>query len=132
MGDSIEVIYFPFDPQRHFTPRLEQQPMPPVIRWLAVALLAALLFVFEQQRRFHRKIVEQGKAVAGVVEAVRRRGSNRVFTVRFKLQGQERTLRGSERNPQRADGDVVTVLYLPERPERAVLYCTSLYRARVS
>jgi hypothetical protein len=130
VGDSFEVIYFPENPQQSFVPKLERQQIPPALRWGAVALLAALQFAFEQQRRFHKRVVSQGKPAAGVVEGLRRRGANRIYTVRYKLHGQEGLLRGSERNPARADGDVLTVLYLPERPERALLYCTSLYRAR--
>jgi len=129
VGDSFEVIYFPENPQQNFVPRLELQGIPAALRWTAVGLLAALFFVFEQQRRFHKRLVSHGKPAAGVVEGVRRRGANRVFTVRYKLHGQEGRLRGSERNPERADGDAVTVLYLPERPERTLLYCTSLYHA---
>jgi hypothetical protein len=130
VGDSFEVIYLSENPQLSFVPRIERQEIPPALRWGAVALLAALLVAFEQQRRFHKRVVAHGAAAAGVVEGVRRRGANRMFTVRYKLHGQEGTLRGSERNPARADGDVLTVLYLPERPERALLYRTSLYRAR--
>jgi hypothetical protein len=130
VGDSLEVIYFPEDPQQNFVPRLEQQEIPAVLRWAAVGLLVALFFAFEQQRRFHKRLVSHGKPTAGVVEGVRRRGATRVFSVRYKLHGQEGRLRGSERNPERADGDTLTVLYLPERPERTLLYCTSLYRAR--
>jgi Protein of unknown function (DUF3592) len=130
VGDSFEVIYFLGNPQQNFVPRLERQEIPAVLRWGAVGLLAALLFLFEQQRRFHKRLVSHGKPTAGVVEGVRRRGATRVFTVRYKLHGQEGRLRGSERNRERADGDVVTVLYLPERPERTLLYRTSLYRAR--
>lgn len=130
VGDSFEVIYFPGNPQQSFVPRLARQDIPPALRWTAVGFLGALLFVFEQQRRFHKRLVSRGKPAAGVVEGVRRRGGTRVFTVRYELYGQEGRLRGSERNPERADGDVVTVLYLPERPERTLLYGTSLYRAR--
>jgi Protein of unknown function (DUF3592) len=130
VGDSFEVIYFPENPQQSFAARLERREIPPVVRWIAIGVLAAMLFVFDLQRRFHKRLVAYGKPVAGLVEGVRRRGANRVFTVRYKLHGQEGQLRGSERNPQRADGDAVTVLYLPERPERALLYRTSLYRAK--
>jgi hypothetical protein len=89
-----------------------------------------LYLAYDQQRRFHKRLVSHGKPTAGIVEGVRRRGATRVFTVRYKLHGQEGRLRGSERNPQRADGDAVTVLYLPEHPERSLLYSASLYRAR--
>jgi Protein of unknown function (DUF3592) len=130
VGDSFEVIYLPENPQQSFAPQLERREMPALVRWIAVGVLAAMLFVLDQQRRFHKRLVAYGKPVAGLVEGVRRRGANRVFAVRYKLHGQEGTLRGSERNPLRADGDAVTVLYLPERPERALLYRTSLYRAR--
>lgn len=130
VGDSFEVIYFPDNPQQNFVPRLAGQEIPPALRWAAVGLLGVLFLAYDQQRRFHRKLVSHGKPTAGVVEGVRRRGATRVFTVRYKLHGQEGRLRGSERNPRRADGDVVTVLYLPERPERTLLYFASLYRAR--
>ena len=129
-GDSFEITYFPENPQQNFAPSLERQELPPAMRWVAVGLVAALFYVFDQQRRFHKRLVSHGKPTAGVVEGVRRRGARRVFTVRYKLHAQEGQLRGSERNRERADGDVVTVLYLPERPERALLYCISLYRAR--
>ncbi|MEX2301955.1 MAG: DUF3592 domain-containing protein [Bryobacterales bacterium] len=130
-GDSFEVIYFPENPQQNFVARLDRKEMPASLRWMAAALLGALVFVFDQQRRVHRRLVSRGKAVAGVVEGVRRRGATRVYTVRYKLHAQEGRLRGSERNPERANGDVVTVLYMPERPEKVLLYCTSLYRARL-
>jgi hypothetical protein len=132
VGDSFEVLYFPPNPQQNFAARLDRDEMPAVLRWMAAALLAGLVFVFDQQRRFHKRLVARGKPVAGVVEGVRRRGATRVYTVRYQLHAGERQLRGSERNPQRADGDVVTVLYLPERPEKVLLYCTSLYRAKRS
>jgi hypothetical protein len=131
-GDSFEVIYFQENPQQNFVARLDRKEMPASLRWMAAALLGALVFVFDQQRRVHRRLVSSGKAVAGVVEGVRRRGATRVYTVRYKLHAQEGRLRGSERNPERANGDVVTVLYMPERPEKVLLYCTSLYQARLS
>jgi hypothetical protein len=132
VGDSLEVIYFPPNPQQNFVARLDREEMPPALRWMAAALLGALVFVFDQQRRFHRRLVASGKPVAGVVENLRRRGATRVYMVRYKLHASEGRLRGSERNPERADGDTVTVLYLPERPEKVLLYCTSLYRAKRS
>jgi hypothetical protein len=129
VGDSFEVVYLAENPQQNFAPQFDRQELPPAVRWLAAGLLGGLLFLFEQQRRFHKRLVSHGKPVGGVVEGVRRRGASRSFTVCYKLHGQEGRLRGSERNPRRADGDAVTVLYLPERPERVLLYCTSLYRA---
>ena len=132
IGESFEVIYFRENPQQNFAARLDRKEMPASLRWMAAALLGALLFVFDQQRRVHRRLVSRGKAVPGVVEGVRRRGATRVYTVRYKLHAQEGRLRGSERNPERANGDVVTVLYLPERPEKVLLYCTSVYQARQS
>jgi hypothetical protein len=132
VGNSIEVIYFPYDPQQHVAPSLERHDMPAAMRWSAVGFIAVLLIGFEQQRRFHRKLVSEGKAVAGVIESLRKRGGSRVFTVRFAVKGQERTLRGSERHLDRADGDVVTVLYLPDKPDRALIYSSSLYRAGTS
>lgn len=131
-GDSFEVLYLPENPQQNFAERLDREEMPPALRWMAAALLGALVFVFNQQRRVQKRLVAHGKPVAGVVEGVKRRGATRSYTVRYKLHGHEGRLRGSERNPERADGDVVTVLYLPERPERVLLYSTSLYRAKSS
>jgi hypothetical protein len=130
VGDSFEVIYFPFNPQQNFVPRLERRELPAAVRWGAVALLAALFFLFDQQRRFHKRLVSEGKPAAGVVEGLRRRGARRVFTVRYQVQTREGQLRGSERNLNRADGDAVTVLYLPQRPEQVLLYSTAMYRAR--
>ena len=132
VGNSFEVIYFPENPQQNFVERLDREETPAMLRWTAAALLAAVVFVFDQQRRVHKGLVSRGKPVAGVVEGVRRRGGTRVYTVRYRLHAQEGRLRGSERNPHRADGDIVTVLYLPERPEKVLLYCTGLYRAKLS
>jgi hypothetical protein len=132
VGDTLEIVYFSDDPHVHFAGLLEREELPPAVRWIVAGALAALVFGFDHQRRYHRRLVSQGTAVAGTVEGVRRRGANRVFTVRFQLHAHQGSLRGSERNPQRADGDLVTVLYLPERPERAVLYSATLYRARLS
>jgi hypothetical protein len=131
VDDTLEVLYFSEDPQVHFAGRLEQEDLPPAVRWIAVAALGALFFGFEHQRRYHKRLVSRGSPVKGIVEGVRRRGGSRVFTVRYQLHGRQGSLRGSERNPKRADGDAITVLHLPERPEQTTLYCTSLYRARV-
>ncbi len=129
VDDSIQVIYLPENPQQSFAPRLERREIPPLVRWIVVGVLGAMLVVFDQQRRFHKRLVSQGRPIAGLVEGVRRRGATRVFHVRYKVHGAEGRVRGSERNRERADGDAVTVLYLPERPERVLLYRTSLYRA---
>jgi hypothetical protein len=93
-------------------------------------VLAALAFVLERRRRRHLRLAREGTPVAGVAENVRRRGGVRVFDVKFKLKGREGSLRASERNPMRRNGDIVTVLSDPIDAGDAVLYQQCLYRAR--
>ena len=67
-GDSFEVLYWPEQPQQNFAEQIEREQMPPALRWMAAALLAGLVFVFDRQRRVHKTLVVRGKPVAGVVE----------------------------------------------------------------
>jgi hypothetical protein len=112
----------------HFAPELAERPRPRWLVWGALGILGGVAALADSQRRRHKQLAAHGTAVRGVVGALSRRGSRRVFSVTYSVHGEERTLRASERNPARQEGDIVTVLYLPDKPY-ALLYCTSLYRA---
>ena len=72
----------------------------------------------------------RGKAVPGVVESASARGSAKALTVRAEIQGSDRILKGTLRSTRLKVGDVLTVLYDPQRPADAELYAGLLYRAR--
>lgn len=128
-GDRLEVRYLPEDAIAHYLPEITRSD-----REVRAVLMAAVLGVFfiyllEARRRRHKRLVQSGTAVPGVVEAISRRGGAKALTVKAEVQGAERILRTTERNSRRGVGDVVTVLYDPHRPADAEIYRGLLYEA---
>ena len=128
-GDRLEVRYLPEDAIAHYLPEITRSD-----REVRAVLMAAVLGVFfiyllEARRRRHKRLVQSGTAVPGVVEAISRRGGAKALTVKAEVQGTERILRTTERNSRRGVGDVVTVLYDPHRPADAEIYRGLPYQA---
>jgi hypothetical protein len=127
-GDSLEVVYLPGDPLAHYLPALTRPAFAERGFLMALVVLAFLAYLLESRRRRHRRLVRQGTPVAGVVENIRRRGGARAYDVLFQLNGRNGSLRATERNPLRKNGDVVTVL-CDRTAEDAEIYQQCLYRA---
>lgn len=128
-GQRLEVVYFPLNPSLHYLPEITS-PIPAGMIWLALGILAAAAVFADAQRRTHKKLVAEGRAVAGFVTGVRRRGGVRSFRVNYDVAGERRSIAAAERNPALADGQAMTVLYDPRRKDRAVAYRLALYRAK--
>jgi hypothetical protein len=92
--------------------------------------LAILGFLLDAQRRKHKRLVRSGKTVPGVVGKVTRRDGSRSYEVRYEAHGAEQRMSAVERNPDRRNGDVVTVLCSSERPSEAIVYRLALYQGR--
>ncbi|MEZ5362373.1 MAG: hypothetical protein R2748_08570 [Bryobacterales bacterium] len=125
-GDHLEVVYLPGDALAHYLPELTRPPFAERGLLMALVALAFVVYLLESRRRRHHRLVERGTATAGVVEKVRRRGGARAYEVRFRVNGREGTLKATERNPLRRNGDVVTVL---ADGDDAEIYQQCLYRA---
>lgn len=128
-GDHLDVRYLPGDPLAHFLPEVTRPAFAERGLLMALVGLAFLAYLLEGRRRRHLRLVKHGTPVAGVAENVRRRGGARVYDVRFRVNGREGSLRATERNPMRKNGDVVTVLCDTRGPEDAEIYQQCLYRA---
>ena len=128
-GERLEAVYFPPDPSLHYLPEITS-PIPTGMVWLALGLLAAAAAFADAQRRVHKKLAAEGRAVAGFVADVRRRGGVRSFRVNYDFAGERRSIAATERNPGLANGQAATVLCDPRRPNRAVVYRLALYRAQ--
>ncbi len=128
-GERLEVVYFPPDPSLHYLPEITS-PVSTRVVWLALGVLAAAAGLAEAQRRVHKKLVAEGRAVRGFVADVRRRGGVRSFRVNYDVAGERHSIGASERNAGLANGQAATVLYDPRRTGRAVVYRLALYRAR--
>ncbi len=128
-GERLEVVYFPPDPSIHYLPEITS-PVTTRVVWLALGILAAAALLANAQRRTHKKLVAEGRAVCGFVAGVRRRGGVRSFLVNYDVGGERRTVGASERNAGLENGQTATVLYDPRRADRAVVYRLALYRAK--
>ncbi|MCB1020283.1 MAG: hypothetical protein KDC27_10160 [Acidobacteria bacterium] len=125
-GDRLEVVYLPGDALAHYLPQVTRPPFAERGLLMALVALAFVVFLLESRRRRHHRLVQRGAATAGIVEKVRRRGGARAYEVRFRANGREGTLKATERNPLRRNGDVLTVL---TDGDDAELYQQCLYRA---
>lgn len=130
VGDTLSVLYIPGNAIAHSVPELAEDRIPPRVALFTLVLLAILGFLLDAQRRKHKRMVRSGKTVPGVVGKVTRRGGSRSYEVRYEAQGSEQRIRAVERNPERRNGDVVTVLYSSERPSEAIVYRLALYQGR--
>lgn len=130
IGDTLKVLYLPPNPAVHELPELAKATSTPRVVWLVVGLVALLLLVFEMIRRRHRTLTASGAAAPGKIDMLRTRGAGSVYTVKYEVGSDARTLRGTERTQRLRQGDTVTVLYRPEKPEEALLYRLSMYEAR--
>ncbi|MBI1354458.1 MAG: hypothetical protein GC160_08930 [Acidobacteria bacterium] len=127
-GASLDVVYLPGDPMVHFVPALTQASF--ALRALLMGAVVAMFFLFLLIARMlrHRRLARSGRAVAGMVEKVSRRGGSKSLRIRYSnSQGKEQTLTAFERNPARKTGDVVTVM--TDRAGEAEMYSLLLFRA---
>jgi hypothetical protein len=129
VGDPLKVLYLSPNPAVHEVPELSERRPAPGAVWFAVGVMALLLAVFEMIRRRHRKITGLGVASAGKVDMVRRRGAGCVYTVRCDAGGVDSSLRATGRGHAFSEGDSITVLHLPEKPEQKLIYRLSMYEA---
>jgi hypothetical protein len=130
IGDTLKVDYIPGNAIAHSVPELAEDRIPPRLALFTLVLLAILGFLLDAQRRKHKRLVRSGKTVPGVVGKVARRGGSRSYEVRYEAHGAEQRMSAVERNPDRRNGDVVTVLYSSERPSEAIVYRLALYQGR--
>ncbi len=129
IGDPLTVLYLSPNPAVHeVTEFREKRSAPPAV-WFAAGVMALFLVVFEMIRRRHKKLTRLGVASPGKVDMLRRRGAGCVYTVRCEAGGVESSLRATERGQAVREGDTITVLYLPEKPEQKLIYRASMYEA---
>lgn len=130
IGDTLTVHYIPGNAIAHSVPELAEDRIPPRLALFTLVLLAILGFLLDAQRRKHKRLVRSGKTVPGVVGKVTRRGGSRSYDVTYEAHGSQQRIRAVERNPERRNGDVVTVLYSSDRPSEAIVYRLALYQGR--
>ena len=128
-GDSIQITYLPEDPLLHEAKAFGDERGPRPLGYLWVALLAIAIVALEIHRIRHKRLAMYGKPIAGTVTKLTRLGASTAYTVQCSPGGRRRTLRGSERKPGLHEGDAVTVLYMPDKPQQIVLYRLCLYQA---
>lgn len=129
-GGSLEVVYLPGDPLVHFSPQLTRAPFSTRGTLMAAVVAAFLLLLLGSKMYRHRRLARSGRAVAGYVEGLTRRGGAKKLRVRYEtVNGREIYISPLERNPLRKQGDVVTVLYWQGEPKNGELYNLCLFRA---
>ena len=132
IGDLLRVWYLAPNPTVHELPDLEEKaPATPVV-WFAVGFAGLLLLLFEVIRRRHKAITVFGVATPGNVEMLRPRWAGSVYTVTYRAEGQEKSLRGTERTRRLTEGDTLTVLYRADKPDHALIYRLGMYEARTA
>lgn len=128
-NDTLALKVLPASPPIVFIPELTQGPFA-MRGLLAVSVIAALMLIFvDAQRRRHKRLVRTGLPVAGIVDALRRRGGSRTYQASYRVGGTDHVVRAAERNPSRRNNDRVTVLHDPEKPSDAVVYEGAFYKA---
>lgn len=132
IGDLLRVRYLAPNPTVHELPDLEEKaPASPVV-WFAMGLAGLLLLLFEVIRRRHKVITVFGVATPGKIEMLRPRWAGSVYTVTYRAEGREKSLRGTERTRRLTEGDTLTVLYRADKPDQALIYRLGMYEARTS
>lgn len=130
INDVLELKLLPTEPPSVFIPELTRDPF--ALRGLIIGgIVASLLLLFlDNRRRRQKRLVSTGLPVSAAVSDLRRRGASRNYKVRYRVGSSDYTVNASERNPQRRNGDRVTVLHDPQQPSDAVVYEAALYRAK--
>lgn len=137
-GEAASVRYFALAPG--LRPTLEAGTSP----WFHVLFLGPLgllllvvgglpLLSFLPRSRKGKKLVARGLPVAGLVMATQNNRAEFWFRV-TNARGQTRVIEAHQRLPTAHStraGDVVTVLFDKRRPQRALIYATGEWRARV-
>ena len=127
LGDPVTVKWFPENPTVHTVVGLESGPERPPVVPFAAGFTVLMLGILEAVRRRHRNLTAHGIALAGVIEFAKRRGAGCVYLLSYKAGGKIRKLRGTDRELALSQGDPMTVLYDPDKPQRALIYRLSLY-----
>ena len=129
VGDRVPVRFFPENPTVHEVAGFETKPKsPPVIPFTA-GFTALMVAIFEIVRRRHRNLTARGVSTAGLIESLRRRGAGAVYLLSYSVNGQIRKLRGTEHELNLSEGDSLTVLYDPGKPQKALIYRLGMYQA---
>lgn len=129
VGDLLKVLYLAPNPAVHEVLDLDTKRPAPTVIWFAAGLATLLLAVFEMIRRRHKKITAFGVPAAGKIDMVYRRGAGYVYTVRCDAGGVESSIRATGREQAVLEGETITVLYLPQKPEERLIYRLSMYEA---
>ena len=129
VGDPLRVLYLSPNPTVHEVLDLREKGAAPPVIWFAAGVATLLLIVFEMIRRRHKTITALGAPAAGKIDMVHRRGAGYVYTVRCDAGGIESSIRATEREPAVREGDSITVLYLPHKPDQRLIYRLSMYEA---
>ncbi len=127
-GAAITVVYLPGESALHYLPEITRDPFAMRGSLIAALLAAFAIGLLEMQRRKHKRLTSRGAAVEGKVAGLVRRGVNRVYTAEYRAGGKSLSVRATERNPARREGDAVTVLYNPNDPTEAIVYVAAMYR----
>ena len=129
VGDPVTVRFFPENPTVHEVAGFETKPGPPPVIPFAAGFTALMVAIFEIVRRRHRNLTARGVSTAGLIESSRRRGAGAVYVLSYSVNGQIRKLRGTEHELNLSEGDSLTVLYDPGKPQKALIYRLSMYQA---
>ena len=129
VGDVLRVLYFAPNPTVHELPDLEEKALASPVIWFSMGLAGLLLLLFEVIRRRHKAITVFGVATPGRIEMLRPRWAGSVYTVTYRAEGREKSLRGTERTRRLTEGDTLTVLYREDKPDQALIYRLSMYEA---
>ena len=129
VGDPVTVRFFPENPTVHEVAGFETKPGPPPVIPFAAGFTALMVAIFEIVRRRHRNLAARGVSTAGLIESLRRRGAGTVYVLSYSVNGQIRKLRGTEHDLNLSEGDSLTVLYDPGKPQKALIYRLSMYQA---
>ncbi len=128
VNDVIALKVLPSEPPAVAIPEFTRDPFALQGLLLGACVAALLLVYLDSQRRRQRRLVSTGLPVSGTVSDIRRRGASRSYHARYQVGGTEHTVRASERNPERRNGDQVTVLHDAEDPGDGIVYEAALYR----
>lgn len=128
-GDTYDALYLPGDASRYVFPGL-RRPLDRRMKYALYAIGLALLLMLEWIRRRERSLVRHGTVASAEARGVKTRGASRSYEAVFEARGQTLKIPTTERSRTRTEGDLVTVLFHPEKPGRATVYETSFYQGR--
>jgi Protein of unknown function (DUF3592) len=128
VGDTLPIRFVPTDPAINHPASWSDQPPPGWVAYMLPAILVVCIPLLGSKLRRQGALLAEGLAAPGVVTGSSRTKGGWVVRYRFRTKGAE-VIKGRAQWKRRPpDGEMLCVLYDPEKPRRNKPYPMGWYR----